>query len=65
MLGKVFIFDRWGQRVYHKKEYDNADGWQAKYVGGDLPVSTYYYILEITLEKSEDLVFKGAISVFR
>jgi len=62
---EVFIFDRWGQRVYHKKEYDNADGWEAKYVGGDLPVSTYYFILEITQEKSDDLVIKGAISVFR
>ncbi len=62
---EVFIFDRWGQRVYHKKEYDNLDGWKAKYVGVDMPVSTYYYILKIRLEQRDDLVFKGAISVFR
>lgn len=62
---EVFIFDRWGQRVYHKKNYDNMDGWEAKYVGGNLPVSTYYYVLEVTLEKSDDLVLKGPISIFR
>jgi gliding motility-associated-like protein len=62
---EVFIFDRWGQRVYHKKDYDNDDGWEAKYAGTDMPVSTYYYILEVTLEKSENLVFKGPVSVFR
>ncbi len=62
---EVFIFDRWGQRVYHKKGYDNLDGWQAKYVGGNLAVSTYYYILKVTVEDGDDLVYKGAISVFR
>ena len=62
---EVFIFDRWGQRVYHEKGYDNLDGWQAKYLGSNMPVSTYYYILKIHLEKSDDIVFKGAISVFR
>jgi gliding motility-associated-like protein len=62
---EVFIFDRWGQRVYHKKGYENIDGWDAKYMGGKMPVSTYYYVLKITLEKSEDIVMKGAISIFR
>ncbi len=62
---EVFIYDRWGQRVYHKNGYDNLDGWKAKYVGGNLPVSTYYYVLKIVLEESDDLVYKGAISVFR
>jgi gliding motility-associated-like protein len=62
---EVYIFDRWGQRVYHKNEYDNLDGWKAKYVGANMPVSTYYYVLKIKFEKQDDLVFKGPISVFR
>lgn len=62
---EVFIFDRWGQRVYHKNGYDNADGWDAKYIGVGLPVSTYYYVLKIKSKNSEDQVFKGPISVFR
>jgi gliding motility-associated-like protein len=62
---EVYIFDRWGQRVYHKKGYDNLDGWGAKYLGVGLPVSTYYYVLKVPIEDGDDLVFKGPISVFR
>ena len=62
---EVFIFDRWGQRVYHEKGYTNAEGWEVNYMGVGLPVSTYYYVLKVTLEKGEDFVLKGAVSVFR
>ncbi len=62
---EVFIFDRWGQRVYHKKGYENKDGWEVKYIGINLPVSTYYYILKVYQENSEGLVFNGPISIFR
>lgn len=62
---EVYIFDRWGQRVYHKKNYNNSDGWKANYAGGNLPVSTYYYVLEVKQEKSDDFVLKGAVSVFK
>ncbi len=62
---EVYVFDRWGQRVYHKKGYDNTDGWDAKYVGTDMPVSTYYYIIKIKYEKQDELIFQGPISVFR
>ncbi len=63
---EVFIFDRWGQRVYHKVGYDNADGWGAEYIGLDLPVSTYYYLLEIKpKDGSEEIIMRGPISVFR
>lgn len=62
---EVFIYDRWGQRVYHKKGYDNLDGWDAKYVGQNMPVSTYYYILKINFKKQDEKVYNGPISVFR
>ena len=62
---EVFIFDRWGQRVYYKEGYDNSDGWDVTYIGLDMPVSTYYYVLKIKLLYSDDIVMKGAISVFR
>lgn len=62
---EVFIYDRWGQRVFHKKGYTNAEGWEAKYLGSDMPVSTYYYILKIKYEKKDEEVFNGPISVFR
>jgi len=62
---EVYIYDRWGQRVYHKKGYTNTEGWEAKYVGKDMPVSTYYYVLKIKYEKQDEKVYNGPISVFR
>lgn len=62
---KVYIFDRWGQRVYHQEGYTNADGWDAKYVGTNLPVSTYYYVIELEFEKQEMQVFRGPVSILR
>lgn len=63
---EVFIFDRWGQRVYHKVGYENADGWGAEYIGADLPVSTYYYLLKIKpKDGSDEIIMRGPISVFR
>lgn len=62
---EVFIYDRWGQRVYHKKGYSNQEGWEAKYIGSNMPVSTYYYIIKIKYQKQDEQVFKGPISIFR
>ncbi len=62
---EVFIYDRWGQRVYHKEGYTNQDAWDAKYIGTNMPVSTYYYILKINYQKQDEKVYNGPISIFR
>lgn len=62
---EVSIFDRWGQRVYHKNNYENIDGWDAKYLGVGLPVSTYYYVLQVAIGDDEKKTFKGAVSIFK
>ena len=62
---EVFVYDRWGQRVFHKKGYTNKEAWDAKYIGMDMPVSTYYYILKINYQKQEEQIFNGAVSIFR
>lgn len=62
---KVYVFDRWGQRVYYKSGYDNKDGWDAKYLATDMPVSTYYYVIELEFEKQDKQVFKGPVSILR
>ena len=62
---KVYIFDRWGQRVYYKEGYDNIDGWNARYIGGNLAVSTFYYVIEIEFDKQDKQVFKGPVSILR
>lgn len=62
---KVYVFDRWGQRVYYKEGYDNNDGWDARYIGGNLAVSTFYYVIELEFEKQDKQVFKGPVSILR
>ncbi|MGE0561366.1 MAG: gliding motility-associated C-terminal domain-containing protein [Flavobacteriales bacterium] len=62
---KVYVFDRWGQRVYYKNGYTNAEGWDAKYLATNMPVSTYYYVIELEFEKQEKQVFKGPVSILR
>jgi gliding motility-associated-like protein len=62
---KVYIFDRWGQRVYYKEEYKNNEGWDAKYIATDMPVSTYYYVIELEFEKQDTKVIKGPVSILR
>lgn len=62
---KVYIFDRWGQRVYYKEGYDNIDGWKAKYIGSNLAVSTFYYVIELEFDKQNKQVFKGPVSILR
>lgn len=62
---KVYIFDRWGQRVYYKEGYDNQNGWDAKYMGGDLPVTTFFYVIELEFDRQDNKIYKGAVSILR
>lgn len=59
---KVSIYDRWGQRIYHSIGYDNANGWDARFLGKALPPSTYYYIIDLNRGYDGD-IFNGFIEV--
>ncbi len=47
----IFIYNRWGNLVYKKKDYDNSfDGTSnvsGVYLGKQLPNGTYFYILDL------------------
>jgi gliding motility-associated-like protein len=44
----VEIFNRWGQKVYSQRGYNNVDKvWKGKLNGTELPVGTYYYVITI------------------
>jgi len=64
---KVYIFDRWGQRVFFKENYTNVKGemWEAKYLDGEMPISAYFYIIELLFEHQDTKVVKGPVSVVR
>ena len=43
---EVTIFNQWGDVVFNAKPYDNNDPWRGQYKGQDLPVGTYFYIVQ-------------------
>lgn len=40
---QVCLFNRWGNRVYIKKDYSNNDPWTGHWEGRNLPDGTYFY----------------------
>ncbi|MBP7272879.1 MAG: gliding motility-associated C-terminal domain-containing protein [Saprospiraceae bacterium] len=56
------VFNRWGDIVYRKKNYDNSWGGENQQ-GNPLPTATYYYILRLDLSKP--LIYRGEITIFR
>ncbi len=42
----VEIYTRWGAKIFHVKGYNADNYWDGTYNGKDLPVGTYYYIIQ-------------------
>jgi len=43
---EVTIFNRWGNEVYNKKGYANAQGWDGTWDGNLVPDGTYFYVID-------------------
>lgn len=63
-VNELKIFNRWGNLVFEKKEYRNADGWAAMGEGGLLPDGVYFYVLNVENTPSMG-PFSGYIQVHR
>jgi gliding motility-associated-like protein len=59
----VEIYNRWGELLYHADGYDNNKGWDGTYNGKELPIGTYYYIID--LHDDEIKPFTGPITILR
>jgi gliding motility-associated-like protein len=57
----VKIYNRWGSLLFESNDYINEQ-WDGTYEGEELPVASYYYIID--LGNGADLL-SGAISIFR
>jgi gliding motility-associated-like protein len=64
---EVSVFDRWGQRVYHKKGYSPEGDWDGRYLGTPLPTATYYYIIELNAgtDSPDQELLKGSVTIMR
>ncbi len=59
---EIEIFDRWGKRVFYSKGYDESQYWDGTYNGKDLPMDTYYYI--INLKNGAERI-SGTVTIIR
>jgi gliding motility-associated-like protein len=58
----VEVYNRWGELLFYKKQY-NGD-FDGKYNGKDLPVGTYYYVINLN-HPAYPKAFTGPLTIFR
>lgn len=59
---EVNVFNRWGQQLFSSKGYSNP--WDGTYDGKEVPVGTYYYVIDLKDEKYPD-AFTGPLTIMR
>ncbi len=57
----VEIYNRWGELLFHSDDYQND--WDGTYNGENLPIGTYYFIIDLNDDKTE--AFTGPLTVLR
>lgn len=60
----VLIYNRWGNRIFKKENYTNAEGWDGTFDEGLSPDGIYFYIVKIKVNDAEE-VFSGPITLSR
>jgi gliding motility-associated-like protein len=64
-LNQVKIFNRWGENIYTSIEGDYASSpWNGTLNGEELPVGSYYYIIEKAMDGSIEPI-NGTITILR
>jgi gliding motility-associated-like protein len=58
----VEIFDRWGRRVFYSKTGLPSGGWDGTFNGRNLPMDSYYYIINMN-DGSEPMI--GTVTIIR
>lgn len=60
---EVTVFDRWGQIVFKTIGYPNSARWDGTRNGKQLPASTYYYTISLSIDSEEERVKTGSITI--
>jgi gliding motility-associated-like protein len=58
----VEVYNRWGEMLFRSVGY--TERWDGTYNGGDLPVGTYYYIIELNDPLFPD-TYSGPVTIMR
>ena len=59
---EVLIYNRWGEQLFSSKGYSIP--WDGRYDGKDVPVGTYYYVIDLHDEKFPE-AFTGPLTIMR
>ena len=64
--GDVEVYNRWGQLVYRKENYDGTWDGTLRGNGQPLPDATYYYVISVTYPSlAQPVVHKGTVTILR
>ena len=50
---KIWIYTRWGERIFYQKGYDVGTEWNGTNNGLPLPAATYYYVIDLKKNDTE------------
>jgi len=57
------IFNRWGQLVFTKQNYENRTWLGLDSKGNPLPEGPYFYVIEVLLDNGQYMKYKGSFSI--
>lgn len=44
---EVFVYNRWGNEIFYRKEYTNDEPWDGLWKDTHLPAGVYYYVIKL------------------
>ena len=59
----ITIYDRWGQEVYKTIGYPRSKWWDGTRGGKKLPSSTYYYVINLSVDAIEEKLITGSVTI--
>lgn len=59
---EVEVYNRWGEQLFYSRGYSTP--WNGQYKGKNLPVGTYYYIINLNHPSHPD-AYTGPLTIFR
>jgi gliding motility-associated-like protein len=60
----LIIYNRWGNRIYKKEGYTNAEGWDGTFDMKKLPDGVYFYLLKVNIDNKQE-IFSGPVTIAR
>ncbi len=60
---EITVFDRWGQIVFKTIGYPNSARWDGTRNGKQLPASTYYYTISLSIDSEEERIKTGSVTL--